>query len=298
VKAIVGLVLSGSLACTAADRPGTETGITVGGDPISVAVVQEVARARGLSPAAASSLVALDTLHGRAVMDRQPELASYLRRVALARALSLQTIRGAREKGDAGEEELERFTQLHWWELDRPVSSRVTHVVVRVPEGDDRTKARVVATRLSHALRKAGNKERFREIAEAADGEGFELKVEDLKPVTPDGRVYDPSQPPRLGARPQRYAQAFAEGANAIANLGEVSDVVETSFGFHVLLLTERLADQRVAADERRRRLRAEIESYRARETERRLLDAARANTRIELDPAAMAHTEGLTVER
>jgi hypothetical protein len=296
VRLQVGLSLVWAVACSSERR--LEETLSIGADPVTIAMVQEVAGARGLPPLAAALAVAEDARFAHALTQQKPELASYLRRIALARATSLEAIRRAREEGVANDEELARFTALHWWELDRPVASRVTHVVVRVAEGEDRRSAEQLAGRLRHALEGARTPERFRQIAEAVDGGGFAIQVEDLKPVTPDGRVYDPAAPPRFGARPERYAPAFAEAANAISEVGKLSPVVETSYGFHVLLLSERLPDQRVAPEERRRRLHAEIESHRAREAERSWLEAMRASTPVEIDPAAMAHTEGLTVDR
>jgi hypothetical protein len=294
---VVGLALFAAMACGRGAGPRVERNVLVGADPISASVVADVARARGISPKSAASVVAEDTLFGRALAQQEPGVASYLRTVALARALSLQTIRQARAQGPPTGDELDRFTQMHWWELDRPVASRTTHVVVRVGDGQDKAKARAVAVRLREALERAKTKEQFRTVAKQQDGAGFELRVEDLKPVTPDGRVYDPENPPRPGARPQHYALAFARAANAIAAVGDISDVVETSFGYHVLLLTERLPAKRVAEAERRERLRAEVESFRARDAERQLLRAAQASTNVEIDPAAMARTEGLRVE-
>lgn len=284
----------GVAACGSGPAPAPQGPLTVvGADSVTAGMVLSVSQARGILPIRAAERVSEDARFARALVDQEPELAAYLERIALARALSLRTIRQSR--GEVNDEELERFTARHWAQLDRPATSRTTHVVVRVPDGGDRSGARRVAARLRDALGAARTRERFTEIVAQFPETGFELKVEDLQPVTPDGRVYDPARPVQPATAP-RYAEAFAAAANAIPEVGQVSDPVETSYGFHVILLTERLPEQRVEAEERRRRLRPEIESHRARERERATIEAERRQTAVEILPSALAHTEGLLV--
>ena len=44
-----------------------------------------------------------------------------------------------------------------------------------------------------------------------------------------------------LGESEKQIADSFAEAANALARAGDQSPVVRTPFGFHVILLIERL---------------------------------------------------------
>lgn len=239
-----------------------------------------------------------DALYARHLQESSPAVAEYLRTIGLARRMSDRLASDARAQGEVSDEELAAFTERHWWELDRPVTSRTTHVVVRVQEGQDPEPARKLALRLREELRNAGTKERFREAVDAVEAGGLEVKVEDLSPVAPDGRVIDLNSPPPPGARTSRYAPEFAQAASGIAAVGEVSDVVRTAFGFHVLLLTERIEEKRVPPPERIKLLREEVENARAGRLEATLLTRARDATRVTIEQSALAQTEGLSVRR
>jgi hypothetical protein len=271
--------------------------LSVQGRAIDLALVVEVAAAQGVTAEAAASALTEDAVLARSVEESNPALTAYLGRIALARRLSERIVARARAAGPPSQEELTRFTERHWWVLDRPALSRVVHALVRAPEGTDRFRARSVSEQLRQALSGVTTEEEFRKQAEGFASDGFDLEVESLQPVAADGRAVEPANPPRPGARTSRYAKAFSEAAAALGEVGTLSDVVETSFGFHVLLLTERIPEKRLSAEERSRTLLPEIVSARARAAEREIIERAKLETSPEVNVAALAQMEGFSGE-
>jgi peptidyl-prolyl cis-trans isomerase D len=184
-------------------------------------------------------------------------------------------------QGPVNDSELETFTQRRWRDLDRPVSARVTHVVVTTGKTCDRAHARRSIERVAAALKPGQNVEAFRTAAKSIDVAPCERKVEDLDPVTPDGRT--------VGASEGAYVAKFAEAANALVAVGQQSGIVETEFGFHVLLLTERLPERRVSKEERRALLLGEVRRERGKAMMHEVLQAARAEVAPEVKSEANA---------
>lgn len=227
-----------------------------------------------------------------------PEQADYLERVGRARSLSEHLLRAAQEWAPVTDAELSEFTRRHWWQLDRPTSVRTIHIVVQLPE-EDRSRqslmeARQFAETLQARLADAADKEDFRSRLEDVTDDP-RVKIEELPPVTADGRVIDLDQPPPPGARPSRFDTAFAAAA-AVLSLGEVSDVVKSSFGFHVILATEVIPSRKLPAGERRELLAPEVFNSRASQLQREILKQARARYGVEVALQAISFTGQIEV--
>jgi peptidyl-prolyl cis-trans isomerase C len=205
-----------------------------------------------------------------------------IERGVLARATLESLWATTRAKGPPSDEELAQATERRWWELDRPELRRTSHAIVRTGPGASERAARDLADRIARAVATATGPEAFRKAAEEVPRDGFEVKVEDLQPCAADGRTVDPAAPPPPGSQVGRYAEDFVSAAYAIASPGEKSPVVRTSFGYHVILLVERIPEKRVSAEERRALLGTEILERRARALREALLTELGARHPIE----------------
>lgn len=153
--------------------------------------------------------------------------------------------------------------EARWFELDHDAAMKVVHAVVLHPEKGppDLPKARERAEAIRAAVRGAADANAFRDRATAAAAGDPAVKVETLAPVLRDGRV--------LGPDGEHYEVAFAVAANDLPAPGAQSNLVETSFGVHVLqaiavvpavhLETERLRGL-VAREIRAARARADLD--------------------------------------
>lgn len=293
-----------ALACSSAPpdlraRPEAlppDTFAQVGAHGISETEVQAVMRAQAVSAPRALELLIRDELLARAVAADATLHAALSRRV-LARQLSTALLAEVRQEPPT-EAEVQRKVEARWWLFDRPASARVTHAVVvcqrcQAPDG-----ARQVAERVAEAVRGATDLESFKQRAREVDARSFTLKVEDLPFVAADGRVV-PQEPLPQGARaPSHLHVEFARAANELREIGEISPVVESPSGFHVLRLTARLPELRSTQAERLQRTSSEIFNERARQLEESVLAAARERWPVDISRSFAEDTELLMNRR
>ena len=302
-------VISASLllaACGQRDlppRPQSETlpeGIVarVGDDEdVSATLVGAIARAQGKSPAAARDLAISDALwasYARQLFQGTGRIQS-AERAALARFMLEQLRTEVVKLGPPSDQEIEELTRLRWQEVARPPLARTIHAVVLVKSPDQEDKARRVADRLSEALRGATDPADFEKRAKDFDAEGLDIKVEQLLPVAPDGRLADPRD---SSGEPQMLEQAFARAAHAIGSVGEQSPVVRSSYGFHVILLLERLGERMLSLEERRNVLASEIYDRRAKAAHQRLLEQVNKTLPVTIERGAEELLQQVRIER
>jgi PPIC-type PPIASE domain len=155
----------------------------------------------------------------------------------------------------------------------------VVHALVAPPQGaivpDDREGRRARAEAIRAALAAAGataDVELVRRIAEGVRGPG-QIRVESVTGFDPTGATGTPAS----------MDATFAAAAATLEAPGAISTVVDTSFGFHVIVLERREpAAPPIAADELERQVRAEALLLARTRATQTLLGELRARYRVQ----------------
>lgn len=273
--------------------PGTAA--LVGNDAISTATVRDIASAQHVTLQRARDLAVQDALFAAGARARWAGTGwiAAADDTSLARALLEQLEAQARAAGPPTDAEVARFTAKDWVDLDRPPAARTTHAVVLVKRPADDARAKALAERIARAVRGVSDPAEFKKLAKAVPTGGLKVRVEDLPPVTADGRVLVAP-----GQKAEHFDRRFAAAANAIPAVGDQSPVIKSAFGYHVILLDQRVSAKRVPLEQRRALLADRVIDERARAAKRALLEKLMRSTRIEVARAASALTARVRVQR
>lgn len=291
-----------AVACSSA--PTEQVGVTsaeldeglaahVGPVAIPVSLVAKAAAAQSLPLEEARDRAIRDTLFGLAAESAGLGEAAMVRpavRARLARA-RLAVISSETSRQPPTDAEVEEATAEHFLDLDRPEGFRVIHALARVTAKDTdekKQKARRVAERVAAAVAAATDADDFERRAKEVETDGIELRIERLEPVAADGRV--------LHASGGQFVKPFAAAAARLSNPGEKSPVVETDFGFHVMMLLEKTPAKRVPLEERRKLLAKEIMATRARKATEELLAELRRERDVRIERSAYTLIDNLQV--
>jgi hypothetical protein len=165
----------------------------------------------------------------------------------------------------------------------------VTHAVVTSQPPN--REAAELASCITLATRDATTDEEFKRLARGVPAGSLGVRVESLPPVAPDGRAMDPDNPPPLGPPASRFATAFAEGAQRLGAVGEMSPVVESAFGYHVMRATRIVPALVLAPAELQARVREAVVERRAGEAQAEVLRRQREQVAPSVELSAVTST-------
>jgi hypothetical protein len=241
----------------------------VGGIGISPGLVAQVSRASAIPPREALQGLVGDALAASAArsmgLDRESRVA-WSSSVALARRVSLRAMDDASSRGAPRDEELQNL--------------RVAHAIVLRSTRVSADRALAVAGAIQRAASGARSVEDFEARAKAVPHSDAQVLVERLDPFGPDGRTV-----PGGG----ELDPTFVAAAFLLSTPAEVSPVVETRFGWHVLFLVERTVSDEASTAQRRSDLTQSVFELRARGKMESLVRSRRQTVPIEVAGAAEA---------
>ena len=263
---------------------------------IDESVLGAIAAQRGLSREQSLELAVEDALLARELVTTEPALAHWVERTVLARQLLGAVLEEAKASGPVSDAEVREISEARFWELDRPRLVRLVHAVVLSSSEDP--EARALADRIAQATTAVTTAEDFKARARAVPAGKFTVKVEVLPPVAEDGRAVDPERPPPLGPAVQHFDGSFAAAAQRLTRPGELSPVVHTPFGYHVMYLTQVIEPHQPTLDERRALLHDEIMKARAKALSTALLDRLRRELLPQQERSALGTMQAFGAER
>ena len=201
----------------------------VDGEPISAAEVKAEAEAAGTDARSA-----LDALVDAKLLVREAAGRGLGEDPAVRDAVEREMVRRLLRTGFEREvtpaavtdDQIRRAYEKNWDRFDRPELYKVLHILAPVaPDATsaDREAAFQRANAVAARAKSAKTSEAFRAIVPALTDDKIKLKGEEV-----------------MTGRSGWTVKPFADAAFALAKPGDVSGVVETRFGFHVIYLEEK----------------------------------------------------------
>jgi hypothetical protein len=269
-------------ACSSSAPPAPVAQASLGGAiarvgtvVLSPALVARVASAKGSSPRDATGDLIADALAAQGAwargLDRDPAVVGRCA-AAVARRVPERLAQEAKAEGPPSEEELE-------------VISVVQVMVVRSATIHE-AEALALAGALRRAVTGASSSDDFEARAGAVPHPNVQVSIQTVGPFGADGQ----------GAGQGEVDPSFVAAAFALRSPQDVSPIVETPFGWHVLRLVERKAAE-ISPIDRARVLEDAVVGMRGRLKLDALLRARRQTTKIEVSGGADTLMSRVTAE-
>jgi len=219
-------------------------------------------------------------------------------RAGLARALLERVKLEEQPKGALSAADRARLMERLWLQVERPPSVRVTHAVVLLDAANKgEVEAKAVAEALRQATAGAISPADFIAKAQAVPVGKFSLRTESLPPVTADGRVVNLDTANQPGDPSQRFELEFARAANALKGVGHQSEVIRSSYGYHVIRLDEELPAFQLPPAEAQAILSQALTTERTAERLRKLTEPPNAERPVQLERSARELLGKITLE-
>ncbi len=264
-----------SLACRSRDAPAPAAVVAlrgeaarVGGVAIPLALVGSVARSRQEGARRALDDLVSDALLAEEARARGLERAPavlWASTAALGRLVPERLAGEARARGGPTADEL--------------MSLRVIHAVVRRSATVPGARASATAAAIRRAVAPARDDADFESRAREVPHPGLEVTIERVPEFDAAGQSADGAQ----------IDPTFVAAAFDLRTPGQLSEPVETPFGWHVIRLIERIAPNPESVERRKHDLEAAVQTMRVRARLTDLLRAERRRVPVEIAAGAPA---------
>lgn len=163
-------------------------------------------------------------------------------------------------------EQVDDFYKKNPDKFQQPETVRASHILIRVPEGADAAAKAKAKTKAEGILKDVKAGKDFATLAKAnSEDPGSAPNGGDLN-YFPKGQM----------------VPAFDEAAFSL-KMGEVSNLVETQFGFHIIKVTDKQAAKMVAIDQVRPQIQQYLEGQARQEQTQAFLTALKSKGKIEI---------------
>ncbi|MBI3448794.1 MAG: peptidylprolyl isomerase [Acidobacteria bacterium] len=195
-------------------------------------------------------------------IDKDAFLLSINRNLAINKLIQTNVF----EKITVTDADAKAYYDQHPQEMQKPEEVRASHILVRLPQGTTDDQKKAAKARIDEAAKKAKAGEDFAALAKTySQDPGSAEQGGDLG-FFPKGKMV-----------PAFDAVAFT------LKVGQISDVVETQFGYHVIKVTDRHAAQSATYDEVGERLKSFLKQRQARTTVQTYLKGLRDSAKVEI---------------
>lgn len=168
-------------------------------------------------------------------------------------------------KSRVDDEYLKDYYEKNKKDYLRPEAARIKHILIKIDPAADNEDRKMKRNQAEDILKKARTGEDFTELAYNYSEDEWRVKGGDL------GLIH------RGRLMPELEDVAFK------LKPGEISDIVETVYGYHIIKMEERLPPTQLTFDEIKDKLKKEIEEKRRREIEETLLNRLKEKARVEI---------------
>ena len=204
--------------------------------------------------------------------DKDPEIERRIDDLR-ARLITEKVMKEVIEKeATITDEKLTEYYEENMEEFSRPAQVRASHILIEVkPDADEATVAEA-QKKIEMVLNEVKAGMDFAELARKHSGGPTSRRGGDLGYFSKG-----------------RMAPEFDQAVFALESIDDVSGIIKTQFGFHVIKLTGKKEAQQQTFEQAKRRIEARLKQQQKRDRYKGYVDELKANARIEVHEELLA---------